>query len=56
MDMRILTVVSQKAECIKLVLLPVCPLSHHTLRTLSFFNHSSRSLGKTNSFQWQSIL
>lgn len=47
MDMRILTVVSQNAECIKLVLLPMCPLSHHTLRTLSFSNHSSRSLGKT---------
>lgn len=50
MDMRIFTVVSQNAECIKLVLLPVCPLSHHTLRTLSFSNDSSRSLGKPNYF------
>lgn len=55
MDMRIFTVVSQNAECIKLVL--CCgPLSHHTLRTLSFSNDSSRSLGKPNYFQWRSIL
>lgn len=50
MDMRVFTVVSQKAECIKLVLLPVCSLSHHTLRTLSFSNHGSWSLGKPNIF------
>lgn len=56
MDTRIFTVVSQNAECTKLVLLPVCPLSHHTLRTLSFSNHSSRSPGKPNYFQWRSIL
>lgn len=51
MDMRIFTVVSQNAECIELVLLAVCPLSHHTLRTLSFSNDSSRSLGKPNYIQ-----
>lgn len=48
MDMCGFTVVSQKAECIELVLLPVCSLSHYTLRTLSFSNHSSRSLGRPN--------
>lgn len=28
----------------------LCALSHHTLRTLSFSNHGSRSLGKPNLF------
>lgn len=50
MDMRVFTVVSQKAECIELVLLTVCSLSHHTLRTLSFSNHGSQSLGKPTVF------
>lgn len=50
MDMRVFTVVSQKAECIERVLLPVCSLSHYTLWTLSVSNHSSRSLGKPNTF------
>lgn len=30
MDMRVFTVVSQKVECIKLVLLPVCSEPPHT--------------------------
>lgn len=31
MDMRIFTVVSQKAECIEIVLLPVCSEPLHTM-------------------------